>query len=332
MPEIHLTRVATIAPFPRFLAAGGNEVLRAMQSAGLAPELIQSPEAYIPLRRATAFVQGVERREGIESFGLKVGAETSLEDLGAFGRALSRSLSLHDALQRIVRLVPEVDTGARAWIEPVPERATARLCVRHEVDIGKHIADDYALALLINVVRHGAGADWRPEHVRRGHARADARTRIESLSEAKIEGGADHAGFEIPCLLLQNRFETDRLAPGGGDMADSMGAPPTDIVTRIRMAIRSGFGTRIPDILEASEMAGTSVRSLQRQLGRQGYKFRDLVNEERFHEAERLLAEPGRPVAEIARHLGYPDPANFSHAFRRWTGVAPKNYRRTASV
>ncbi|MER5837517.1 AraC family transcriptional regulator, partial [Streptomyces sp. NPDC002130] len=32
-------------------------------------------------------------------------------------------------------------------------------------------------------------------------------------------------------------------------------------------------------------------------------------------------------VSEIATELGYSDLANFSHAFKRWTGRSPKDFR-----
>ncbi|MCP4306443.1 MAG: helix-turn-helix transcriptional regulator [bacterium] len=33
-------------------------------------------------------------------------------------------------------------------------------------------------------------------------------------------------------------------------------------------------------------------------------------------------------VAEIARDLGYSTTANFSRAFKRWTGKSPRQYRK----
>ena len=33
-------------------------------------------------------------------------------------------------------------------------------------------------------------------------------------------------------------------------------------------------------------------------------------------------------LVEIGYEVGYTDPANFGRAFRRWTGVTPKTYRR----
>lgn len=327
MPEIPLTRVAALVPFPRFLAAGGCDVVSSMQRAGLAPELLRTPEVYVPLRRAAGFINRIERREGIDCLGLLVGARSSLSDLGRFGRLLSNSLTLKDSLRRIVRYVPEVDTGARAWREQVPERDAVRLCIRHQVDLGKSLIDGYGLMILLNAVRHATGREWRPSHLRLNADCRRVRDRIEVLSEAQVETGVDHAAFEIPRRLLPNRF--GRAMHGGAvDSESRWSGPPSGLAAVLSAVIRGSFGSRLPDMMELSELAGVSVRTLQRQLGDEGYRFRELLDELRFKEARARLADPLLPVAEISRHLGFPDPANFTHAFRRWTGESPTTYRK----
>jgi len=34
------------------------------------------------------------------------------------------------------------------------------------------------------------------------------------------------------------------------------------------------------------------------------------------------------PLTEIAKRLGYTDPANFVRAFKRWTGICPSAFRQ----
>jgi len=39
------------------------------------------------------------------------------------------------------------------------------------------------------------------------------------------------------------------------------------------------------------------------------------------------LLEQDTPVEQIAKRLGYAEMGNFTHAFKRWEGVAPSNFR-----
>jgi AraC-like DNA-binding protein len=46
--------------------------------------------------------------------------------------------------------------------------------------------------------------------------------------------------------------------------------------------------------------------------------------------AAALLADKGLTVREVARRVGYRQPAQFAKAFRRHLGVAPSDYRARA--
>jgi AraC-like DNA-binding protein len=54
---------------------------------------------------------------------------------------------------------------------------------------------------------------------------------------------------------------------------------------------------------------------------------RRYLEERRVEHAARALVESERPVAEIARDVGYEDAYHFSRVFRRVTGVSPRAYR-----
>jgi AraC-like DNA-binding protein len=52
----------------------------------------------------------------------------------------------------------------------------------------------------------------------------------------------------------------------------------------------------------------------------------------RMHTAAALLAEDGLSMKEIAGRTGYQSASAFSKAFKRWTGLAPSDYRKSQSV
>ena len=69
-------------------------------------------------------------------------------------------------------------------------------------------------------------------------------------------------------------------------------------------------------------------RTLNRRLQAEGTSFRDLLNRARFDAARTLLAGTGMAVTDLALTLGYADTSAFTHAFRRWAGVAPSQWRK----
>ncbi|UIE40323.1 helix-turn-helix domain-containing protein [Leptodesmis sichuanensis] len=48
----------------------------------------------------------------------------------------------------------------------------------------------------------------------------------------------------------------------------------------------------------------------------------------RFEQATYLLQDPTNHIIDIAFDLGYTDAANFSKAFKRWTGNSPREFRK----
>ena len=71
-----------------------------------------------------------------------------------------------------------------------------------------------------------------------------------------------------------------------------------------------------------AQEVGMTTRTLHRKLGCEGVSWRTLRNLVLTDMAEDLLAQD-LSVKEVAIRLGYEDPANFSHFFKRIKGYAP---------
>jgi AraC-like DNA-binding protein len=98
-------------------------------------------------------------------------------------------------------------------------------------------------------------------------------------------------------------------------------------VDDVRMMIlaRPGY---FPDIDFLAEKMSMSVRTLRRRLREEGSSYRELLDEIRFGLARDYLTDTRLPLEEISELLGYSEPGNFSHAFRRWSGQSPRLYRQ----
>jgi AraC-like DNA-binding protein len=75
-----------------------------------------------------------------------------------------------------------------------------------------------------------------------------------------------------------------------------------------------------------------SKRTLARRLEARGTTTIQEISRMRRVRAEQQLRETGLSIAQIALSVGYPDPVVFSRAFKRWTGLAPSQYRKNSST
>ncbi|PZD97557.1 AraC family transcriptional regulator [Paenibacillus sambharensis] len=83
----------------------------------------------------------------------------------------------------------------------------------------------------------------------------------------------------------------------------------------------------LPGLKEAAQAFQMSARSLQARLQQEQTTYQDLMNQVRRELASGYLAKPEYTIAEIAYLLHFSEPSAFQNAFKRWTGLTPKQYR-----
>ena len=94
---------------------------------------------------------------------------------------------------------------------------------------------------------------------------------------------------------------------------------------------------RVETLLLAGEVAAEpaavaeqmccSERSLRRHLQQEGCTFQEIVLRLQQQRAVHFLRHSRLPVEAIATRLGYSETAAFAHAFKRWTGQTPSQFR-----
>jgi AraC family transcriptional regulator of adaptative response / methylphosphotriester-DNA alkyltransferase methyltransferase len=79
---------------------------------------------------------------------------------------------------------------------------------------------------------------------------------------------------------------------------------------------------------DVARRVASSRRQLQRAYAEIGRTtFRSHLTRVRMDRAAEMLASRALTVREVARRVGYRQPAQFAKAFRRLHGVAPSEYR-----
>ncbi|MGX1182877.1 AraC-like DNA-binding protein [Pseudomonas sp. F-14 TE3623] len=95
---------------------------------------------------------------------------------------------------------------------------------------------------------------------------------------------------------------------------------------RIRQLLAAQLSAA-PGLDGLAEQLNCSARTLRRHLKDLGCSYQELLDELRFEQAKRMLCEDQLPIYRIAEALGFSETASFRHAFVRWSGVAPSQFR-----
>jgi AraC-like DNA-binding protein len=76
------------------------------------------------------------------------------------------------------------------------------------------------------------------------------------------------------------------------------------------------------------KLSSLSPSKLKRTLAKHGTSFHRRLDERRATRAKALLLNSDLELAEIGNLVGFPEPASFSRAFKKWAGVPPGRFRQ----
>jgi len=288
----------------------------------------------MPLYQLCDFLSSVARAEGIDDLGFRVGGHLGIESLGAYGRLIAQSLTLHEAIQTSLALITSYNSGLRIWAERHGDQV--RYCQKYVEDLPQDRITEVVHLGLANALanaRYGPGADWKPNRIELASDPIDLTAHVWRAADLLVS-------FNQPCtsVWVDQRVLSAPLPPfdgSDGPPVDKNGraslvqsAPAADLLGQLEQAIDSVLGRRRTSLPFTAAIVGTSARTLQRRLSDHGSSFSRLLQRVRFQNAQRLLQDATMPLTEVARRLGYGDSANFIRAFKRWTGVGPSEFRR----
>lgn len=327
---VPFARSSALAPFVDFLETTGAPVDRWLGQARIAPWLLDDPEALVPCHSAYRFVELSAREEHLEDLGMIVGQRTSALDLGAFGRALQGTATVHEYLRTGIRLIGAHSSGTRLWLTAAGDGLRVNQYLKGPPGLGRCVADLYTLVITLSTLRRFIGPDWCPEEIRLLAGDEALLGDRAAFGDSRLITRQRHSSFTVSRSLL------DRPLPGRGGQTSPAGAGPAlagdpipgDFLGSIAPVIMSLMNDCRPGIQTCAEVAGMSPRTLQRRLAEAGTSYSSLVQASRMRLAEQWLSASDRPIAEIAAALGYTDASNFARAFRREAGASPRAYRR----
>ena len=107
---------------------------------------------------------------------------------------------------------------------------------------------------------------------------------------------------------------------------------PTKKLVAILSVIREQLTLEDASLDSVAARFNVSGRQLQRQLKEAGTTFRHALDSVRFDRARDYLQNPTFKLGLIANYLGYSEDSAFSRSFKRWSGMAPKSWRRINGV
>ena len=327
MSAIPLHRTHILNHFVMYLQNLGGQVEYGLTRAKLPGSCLEYPGGFVPSLGFYNFVGIMSDRVGIEELGFLVGQSVGANLVSAhLDVALQTEPTLYFGLIRLQRTLEREASRAGIRLSPV---GANRLRVSYHSSFGPGHVSHYAMMWfslmgLIETVRLFTGPNWQPVEIGFVGTKPPGQAINDCFCRSRICAGVDnYVDIDIADLSSPPR------QAGAGSAVSSESYKVADSLQGSLEQLLSAYHYGpLPSIGLVAEFAGLSARTLQRQLKNSGVSFSALVANTRYRGAARLLDNPDARVEDIAYQLGYSHPTHFTRAFRHFSGVTPKAYRR----
>ncbi|WP_424360081.1 AraC family transcriptional regulator ligand-binding domain-containing protein [Methylocystis parvus] len=320
------TKARSMGPVADAVERAGGSVARIFRKAELPLRLIETPDQLILLKDQLAVVEYAARELDDETLPLVLSMQAGVRGLGAFGDRVRAAPTLKDAIERCNSgMCAMLQSATHMRLEISGELASWTYFVSDAAVLGRGKNELLAFGYMSETLEtFGAGAPLRAELPSPPAARA----KLEDMLGCDIvRGDTARLVFASAHLARGNPFCAGTDAPLAGDVP-----PACDFVGGVEHLLRLGLLDGLPTMDFVGARLGLSPRSLQRRLAEAGARFEVIRRRVLLERAVALLADPRRPITQVAFELGYSDPAHFSRAFLGMTGLSPRIWRKNRSV
>lgn len=308
---------------------GERALLRANCAAGFDVELIEDQNFYIPQQAMVAFVNAMARAVGDENLGLLLVPYMDVATYGSFGRFITQADTLGQAITRSIAALCYHSTLDRLAVATAGEEVRFSYVSPMAGHLGYGSVACAAAGELLSLFRPFLPDSWRPLRVELDIPTPCHMSAFEGVFQCPVIFNAPAVAVVVERHRLTAMSKrTPRTILTLADVArDRPGGAPRTLLDIARAQIRAQLLMGDVSIEEVARSMDTSIRTLQRELQYAGTDFRRLTSMIRIQRATEMLLDKNISITSISEDLGYSSPAGFTRAFRKATGLAPREYR-----
>jgi len=323
---------------PEMLAIANKNRLNVQaifEAANIEPDTIGRPDRFIKLEQLDKLLEAAFVTANNPYLGLVVGRDNHHGKLDILGNLLASAETLGEALQTLLDyknlLVPYLTFSfhrgdQRARLDVVPNSKLQFAYSRPHAEL--------VLSSVVAVARSLVGSQLPLECVGFMHEEPEDLTLYHEIFGCPIEFGCETNRIEFAVHLLDSPLPSaypkyhQRLRTLADETLISI-ARAQGATGQVLSILEQRLGEDETTIEAVSACLNMTPRTLQRRLAQEQTTFAHLRDDVRHQRACRMLGDQRFDMGYIAEQLGFSDTANFYHAFKRWEGCAPGEYRRS---
>lgn len=330
-PQGGLTAARYLLLLADLLAQRGIDTAPMLQKAALSAQTPEKNSGWVTPSQLQAFLLAATAQSGITHLGMLLGRHLNFSGHGSIGYAGLTAQNADVAIHYAV----DVFSLVTSLMRPELHLRDGHMIVEIRPQVA--LADETEMFLVetlissIDLMGTFMWAQYQPSfRVDLAFAEADEIREQLGPSISRLRFNQPRHAIHVPMELLNIPFP----------LADSQAHLQARERCERELALlqrQHSFAARLlermqhqedsfPTIETLAEELHVTPRTIHRRLKAEGTGFRALANEARMARGKQMMLREQCSITETAHRLGYLDSANFTRAFRRHTGMSPREF------
>jgi AraC-like DNA-binding protein len=331
VPEPITVSVTVLSQMFLYLESLRVDVDAFLCSLGVEPGSVKAPDARVPVDTYLHIQESAAEFVRDPYFGLHMGEFAEAGSWSILGYLMMNCQTLGEAFEKSGRYSRIIGNLIEARAELGFNKIKAVFFTPpHAPPMSRHCFDS-TFASSVRMMRTLTGQPLNPLEVTFIYPEPESRAEYERIFGCPIKFEQKHNSMTLDMSLVNTpiRLANPALLEHFERYAQDFLAQlerkdeTTRAVTKIILARLDDETLSIEKV--AREMA-VSVRTLQNRLEAEGVAFSDLLRDIRQRLAQQYLRQ-NYTVEQITYLLGFSEPSVFRKAFKKWSGLTPREYR-----
>jgi AraC-like DNA-binding protein len=312
------------------LATLGVDVSRTLAAAGLRARAPGDKRLQLTTRQYFALWEAIAEVSADPAIGLRIGAETSHEQLDIASLSALHSANLGEALKKLARYkrltCPE---DVRVDIRDDEAAVSFRWLLAD--GFTPNLLTDAMFASTVALAQRGSGRPVRPRRVElTRRVMVEPRLAHHFACDVIFDAPADVLVFDADQLnipFITHNEDLLKVVLPGLDAGIAALTQERSFAEEVDAVLARGMRGQRPSVEALARELTISPRTLQRRLAETGTSYQERLDQVRQRVARRLLGSTDLGVGEIAWFLGFEEVNSFARAFHHWEGTTPHRWR-----
>jgi AraC-like DNA-binding protein len=314
----------------------GKGMANVVSEAGLTVAEVKDPSLRLEVRRQIKVLELAARELQDDFLGFHLARNFDLREIGLLYYVMASSNQLADALSNAERYCRINNEGVRLRFRSDRAAVIAldyvnvdRFSDRHQIE--------FWLTTVVRICRQLTNNRLAPRKVTVRHHREGTPAEYRSFLASDIEFEADADEIVFPSQVASLPIVgadtyLNKLLRQYAEEALARHPNPNSVRANVERVLPQLLPHGRANTSEVARQLGLGSRTLSRSLLAEGVTFTKILEELRAAFARRYLSDRAMPISEIAWLLGYQEFGSFTHAFKRWTGMSPNQFRSSGRL